>query len=93
MAVGGVNVNSILQYVSSMVSASKTAEGDTGLAAVIKTPSNRKIITNVSGAFGGEDQLSGKLGDSGRIIFRQKISWPIIAGSIFLIWIILKKGK
>jgi len=93
MAVTGTNVSSILQYVSQMVSGSRTAEGDTGLAAVIKTPTKRKIETNISGAFGGEDTLSGKLGDSGRVIFRQKITWQIIVGSVFILWMLIKKGK
>jgi len=92
MAAAGVDVSAILGYVANMVSGSRTAEGDTGLAAVIKTPTKRKVEYASSGAFSGDDSLEGTLGQSGRVVFRKEPSLLMIGAGIFVIWLFIKKG-
>ncbi len=91
MAVSAGLVSSILSSVTQMVSGSRSAEGDTGLAAVIKTPSMRKTSTNISGAFGGNDILQGELGRTGKVRFAKEPSFLMYLGLAFLVYYIYKE--
>lgn len=81
----------ILPAIASMVTSSRSADGDTGLAAVIKVPSVRKTSADRSTAFSGGDLLRGELGGAGKVTFTKKPTLIMWIMGIGLCWYIYKE--